>query len=209
MKNRVRIKICGITRADDALAAARAGADALGFVFHPDSPRYVTPDDAREIISALPPFITTVGVFVDEELEAVNRIARDTGLDAVQLHGTEPPEYCRGVEGRVIKALRVKDDSDIEAVGYYEVSAVLLDAFREGVPGGTGKTFDWTLAEKAVEESDRIILSGGLNPENVAEAVRRVRPYGVDVSSGVESGPGHKHHDLVREFIERARGAGE
>lgn len=202
---RVRIKVCGITSRKDALAAVELGADALGFVFYEKSPRYIDPDDAARIVAALPPFVTTVGVFVDLHPSGVNRIVRISGLDRAQLHGDETPGDCSQVEVPVVKAFRVRGPEDTEGLDGYEVSAFLLDTYREGVPGGTGETFDWGLAAGTVEKGETVILSGGLNPNNVAEAVERVRPYGVDVSSGVEKGPGVKDHGKIEAFIGAAR----
>ncbi|MFQ5465301.1 MAG: phosphoribosylanthranilate isomerase [Thermodesulfobacteriota bacterium] len=202
----LRIKICGITSLDDALAAAGSGADALGFVFYGKSPRYVDPEKAGEIIGRLPPLVTTVGVFVDEPADRVNEIIKTARLDAAQLHGDETPEECLRVEARVIKALRVRGPEVIERMAGYDVAAFLLDAFREDAPGGTGETFDWAIAARAAGRG-RVILSGGLTPDNVAGAARKVRPYGVDVSSGVELAPGRKDHERVRRFIEEARAA--
>lgn len=202
----LRIKICGITSLEDGLSATDSGADALGFVFSKASPRYVDPEAAGEIIRRLPPLVTMVGVFVDEASEAVNAIVRTAGLDAAQLHGEETPEECRRVEARVIKALRVRVPGDVERMAGYDVGCFLLDAFSEGAPGGTGATFDWDIAARA-KRYGRIILAGGLTPDNVAGAVTKVRPYGVDVSSGVESEPGRKDFEKVRRFIEGARAA--
>lgn len=202
----IKVKICGITNLEDALAAIDAGADALGFVFHPRSPRHVFPEQASAIIRRLPPFIQAVGLFVDEPLEMVNETADLCGLDLVQLHGDEPPGYCDAVTRRVIKAFRVKEITCLEPMQDYRVSACLLDAWSPTAHGGTGRTFNWEVAACAAR-SYRIILAGGLTPENVAEAVRQVRPYGVDVSSGVESSPGRKDAERVREFINRAKEA--
>jgi phosphoribosylanthranilate isomerase len=201
----IKVKICGITRAEDAIAAVEAGADALGFIFYPDSPRFIETEDALEIIKKLPPFVTTVGVFVDEGIDRINRFSKAAGVDAVQLHGQEPPEFCRKIERRVIKAFRVKDTEDISIIGDYDLRTCLLDTYREGTPGGTGETFDWGIAVEA-KKICRIILSGGLTPGNVADAVAEVAPYAVDVGSGVESAPGIKDHDMVAEFIRNARG---
>ena len=201
----VRVKICGITNAEDALAAVESGADALGFVFWERSPRFVEPRRAGEIIRGLPPFVTTVGVFVDEALERVNGITASAGLDAAQLHGSETPEYCSRVAARVIKSFRIKGEDDIRPMGEYRVSAFLLDTFREGAPGGTGMTFDWDIALRA-KEFGIVILSGGLNPDNVREAVKRVSPWAVDVSSGVEERPGKKDPKKLRDFIKNAKG---
>jgi phosphoribosylanthranilate isomerase len=201
------VKICGITNADDARAAVEAGADAIGLIFAPGSPRRVEPAAAREIASAVPAHVKKVGVFVDEAVETVNRLAREVPLDLVQLHGSETPEFARLVEVPVIKGVRVRRAIDVEHLRAYKASAVLLDAYVEGAHGGTGKTFDWDLARPVVQAGLPVLLSGGLTPENVAEAVRRVGPWGVDVSSGVEARPGRKDHDKVRAFIKNARGA--
>ncbi len=202
----IRVKICGITSAEDALQAVDAGADALGFVFYSASPRHVSPKMARDIIRRLPPFIQTVGLFVNESLSRVNSLADECGLDIIQLHGDESPEFCAGVRRRVIKALRIRDISSLEPMSSYRVSAFLLDAWSPSVPGGTGKCFNWDIAATA-SDNGRIILAGGLTPENITDAVRRTRPYGVDVSSGVESAPGSKDPAKVREFIENAKGS--
>jgi len=210
----VRVKICGITHLEDALAAEEAGADFLGFVFHPPSPRYVSPERAGEIIAALRRSeggasrdrpIRTVGVFVDEELDRVWEALRTCNLDYAQLHGEEPPEYVAALGKRAIKALRVRSTADVESLRDYEAAAYLLDAYHPTMPGGTGKTWNWELAMGA-RQYGRIILAGGLTPGNVAEAVRRVRPYGVDVSSGVESAPGRKDIAKVQRFLAAAKG---
>lgn len=207
----VRIKICGITNPADAAMAAEAGADALGFVFWKKSPRYVAPSTAAAIIGSLPPFVTAVGVFVNELPERIVEIAVAAGLGCVQLHGDENPGVCGTIKAsvvglRLIKAFRVSKGFDIMSLKPYSAQAYLLDAYKAGVPGGTGQTFDWEVAVKA-KEMGRIILSGGLTPSNVAEAVREVRPYAVDVSSGVERSPGLKDADKVVRFIEAAKGA--
>lgn len=197
----VKVKICGITTLEDALAATAAGADAVGFVFHPASPRHIFPEQAAAIISHLPPFIQTVGLFVDEHAETVNEVASQCGLDIVQLHGSESPSCCAAITRRVIKAFRVKDITSLDAMRDYRVSACLLDAWSPAAHGGTGRTFNWDIAAQAVTSGQRIILAGGLTPENVAEAIRLVSPYAVDVSSGVESSPGRKDPALIRAFI--------
>ncbi len=211
----VRVKICGITTVEDAIMAAGAGADAIGFVFHEKSPRYIGPPEVRDIVMKLPPFITTVGVFVNEDLGRVREIASEAGLGAVQLHGAETPTYCASMGISVIKAFRVRGEEDLEALGSYEgkVSAFLLDTYKKGLMGGTGETFDWNLALKASKREIKgalkptpLIISGGLKPHNVAMAVKKVRPYAVDVSSGVESGPGRKDRDKVLRFIREAKG---
>ncbi len=198
----VRVKICGISTVDAALAAAEAGADAIGLVFAP-SRRQVTIARAREIVETLPPFVSSVGVFVDEERARVEEIVAACGLDVVQLHGNESPEFCAGMRVPVIKAIRVADASSLSGIGAYQVSAMLLDAAVPGVAGGSGQSFDWDLAA-AVPRAVRIILSGGLTAENVVDALRRVQPFGVDVSSGVETGE-HKDPEKIRAFIGRVR----
>lgn len=203
--NMVKVKICGITNVDDALHAAACGADALGFVFYEKSPRCLLPEAARQIIACLPPFVTTVGLFVNEAPERIRQVADFCGLDVIQLHGDEGPEQSHLPPYRVIKALRVKDETSLARLEEYRVSAILLDAWVPGVYGGTGEKFDWDLAA-AVARQRPVVLAGGLMPENVAEAVRTVRPYGVDVSSGVEAAPGKKDPDKVCEFIRQAKG---
>lgn len=202
----VRVKICGITSLADARVAIGAGADALGFVFYERSPRHVSPQKAAAIIAQLPPFVQTVGLFVDAAAELVNWTADFCGLDLIQLHGAETPEYCIDVNRRVIKAFRVKDSASLSGIGRYGVAAYLLDAWSPEAPGGTGLTFDWSLARQAAGTRP-LILAGGLTPENVAAAIAAVRPYAVDVSSGVEEAPGKKDHGKIREFIAAARAA--
>jgi len=204
-----RVKICGITSVEDALWAAESGADAIGLIFA-ESPRKIGIEKAREIAAALPPFITPVGLFVDAPLEDVRRVAADVGLDAVQIHGDFPPQSAlalRGAGVKVIRAVSVASRADIEPIRDYPADAFLLDTKVEGLHGGTGKTFDWSIAEEA-KKLGRIILAGGLGPDNVAEAIRRVRPYAVDASSRLESSPGKKDRAVVRRFIEAARSAG-
>ena len=193
-----RIKICGITNPEDALAAVQYGADALGFVFV-ESPRQIEPKDAKDIISKVPPFITAVGVFVDAPAEEVWEIALSCRLDTLQFHGHESPKYCRGFDKSVIKAFRVKDRSVSEEVARYNVDAYLLDS---SAGGGTGQKFHWDLVKKI---EGRIILAGGLTPKNVEDAIREVRPYAVDVSTGVERFPGKKDHHKIEEFIRNVR----
>jgi phosphoribosylanthranilate isomerase len=200
----VRVKICGITNLDDALRTVEAGADALGFVFFQGSPRNVSPDAVAEIIRRLPPFVQTVGLFVNENPETVNAISDQCGLDLVQLHGDEPPEYCADIRRRIIKAIRVKDASSLNAMADYPVAACLLDAWSPAARGGTGTTFNWDIAAGAAA-SQPIILAGGLTPDNVADAIAAVKPYAVDVSSGVESAPGIKDVGLVARFIRSCR----
>lgn len=200
----VRVKICGITAVEDALLAVEAGADALGFVFHDKSPRNISPENARAVIQALPPFVQTVGLFVNASIETVNDVSDFCGLDLVQLHGDESPEFCKLVNRRVIKAFRIKDRSSLDPLGDYRVAGYLLDAWVPSAYGGTGHSFNWELAVEA-KRYGTIILAGGLTPENVSQAVAKVAPYGVDVSSGVESAPGRKDTEKVREFVQRAK----
>jgi len=203
---RTRVKICGITNLKDAAAAVESGADALGFVFYAKSPRHIEPAKAAVIIKTLPPFVTSVGVFLDETLEGLQNAVSQSGVTCVQLHGGETPEFCDHVGALVIKAFRIKGFDDLEAIGKYRTGAYLLDTFKAGVPGGTGQTFDWEIALEA-KKLGRIILSGGLNPGNVLDAVRHVNPYAVDVSSGVEKSPGIKDPGLIRQFIEELKKA--
>jgi phosphoribosylanthranilate isomerase len=202
----IKIKICGITNLEDALVAADAGADALGFNFYKKSPRYIEPDKAAEIIAQLPPFIMPVGVFVNEREDRIRENQALTCIQAVQLHGDESPEFCQRFGGRVIKAFQVKDKESLQAMAHYRVGAFLLDSYRDGVRGGTGVTFDWHLAVVA-KTFGKVILAGGLTPENVAEAVKLVQPYGVDVAGGVEREKGIKDHAKVRKFIAEVRRA--
>ena len=199
----VKVKICGITNLGDALVAAELGADALGFVFFRGSPRYIPPDDARQIILNLPPFITTVGVFVDEKPEEMEKIMGHAAIDVAQFHGHEPPEACI-IGRRVIKAIRIKELTDLDPLKHYRVSAFLLDTYTPESFGGTGQIFNWEIAVDA-KQFGKIILAGGLNPDNIGKAVGRVRPYAVDVSSGVEEEKGKKDHKKLKLFIERAK----
>ena len=202
----VRVKICGITSADDARAAVGAGADALGFMFYEPSPRCVTPEQAAAIIAKLPTHVAKVGVFVDADEAAVRTTAAMAGLDTLQFHGSEPPEFCARFELRTIKAFRVKDSGSLGQLPDYETDAWLLDSYVQGVPGGTGERFNWDLAVEAKRLDRPILLAGGLTPENVGEAVGQVTPYGLDVSSGVEAAPGRKDAAKVAAFIASARG---
>ena len=198
----VHAKICGITNREDALCAVKCGADALGFIFYQKSPRYVAPEKAAEIICDLPPFVTPVGVFVNApHIDATVKLA---GLRAIQLHGDEPPEACLGHDVPVIRTLRVGNEFDALALRSHPVHTFLLDTARAGSYGGTGETFDWAKAREA-KNYGRIILSGGLNPDNVREAIEQVAPYAVDTSSGVEAEPGKKDHKKVRDFLARAK----
>lgn len=198
---RTRVKICGITRRRDALDAIAAGADALGFVFYPPSPRHVSVEQAGEIITALPPFVTTVALFVDADAETIAEVVDGTRIDLLQFHGEESPEQCARHGRRWIKAVRMKSGTDLHRLArrYSGAAALLLDAYRPGVPGGTGATFDWEHIPADLGSS--IILAGGLTPDNVTDAIRRVRPYAVDVSGGVEAGRGLKDRDKIQRFI--------
>ncbi|MCQ4242730.1 phosphoribosylanthranilate isomerase [Stutzerimonas stutzeri] len=201
----VRSKICGITRAADALVAAEAGADAIGLVFYSKSPRAVSIAQAREIIAALPPFVTTVGLFVNASRCEINETLDAVALDVLQFHGDEMPDDCEGFHRPWYKALRVRAGNDIraEAARYAGASAVLLDTFVDGVPGGTGEMFDWSLVPADLPKP--LILAGGLTPQNVQQAIERVRPFAVDVSGGVELSKGVKDAARVREFIGQVR----
>ncbi|WP_425929947.1 phosphoribosylanthranilate isomerase [Pseudomonas sp. NyZ201] len=203
----VRSKICGITRVEDALAAAQAGADAIGLVFYAKSPRAVSVQQAREIIDALPPFVTTVGLFVNASRCELNEILEAVPLDLLQFHGDETPEACDGYHRPWIKALRVRagDDLEAECKRYARASGILLDTYVAGVPGGTGEAFDWTLVPGHL--SKPIILAGGLNPHNVGAAIAQVRPYAVDVSGGVEQAKGIKDAARIDAFLDAVRRA--
>ncbi len=202
----VKVKICGITSVADALTASEAGADALGFMFYPPSPRFVSNAAAREIIRELPPFIARVGVFVDPTEEQVRQAIAETAIDTLQFHGTETPEFCRRFGLKTLKAFRVRDAESLRDAEPFTSEAWLLDSYVAGQHGGTGARFNWDLATEAARRHS-VILAGGLTPENAAEAVRKVRPYGLDVSSGVESAPGRKDASKVRAFIAAAKSA--
>jgi phosphoribosylanthranilate isomerase len=201
----VKVKICGITNAPDALWAARAGADALGFNFWPGSKRHVDPSVVRAIVAELPPFVSSVGVFVDASPEQIREIAGLCALDYVQLHGNEPPSICAKLKGlNVIKAFRIRAEGSLRELGHYDVRAYLLDTYVEGKQGGTGERFDWHLA-RGGSQYGKIILAGGLKPENVGTAILAARPYAVDVATGVEEEPGKKSKELVEAFIRIAK----
>jgi phosphoribosylanthranilate isomerase len=196
-----KIKICGITTNSDAICASMFGADALGFVFYPKSPRYIDTKKATLIIKELPPFINRVGLFVNPSKEEVFETLESCGLDIIQLHGDETPEFCESLPKRVIKAIRIKDASDLYLISKYKnCSGILLDSFSNNSYGGTGRTFSWNLV-KEVQTNKSIILAGGLNEKNIKNAILELRPYGVDVSSGVESSPGRKDHQKMKNFI--------
>lgn len=200
----IKVKICGMTQLKDVLFAIEQGVDAVGFIFYKKSPRAVTMKTVREIITKLPPLVDTVGVFVNESAERLNKIADYCGLDLVQLHGEESPAFCRKIHRRVIKAFRIKDLQSIKQLEKFPVSGFLLDTFSDDLHGGTGKTFDWNLALPA-KKMGPVILAGGLTPRNILQAVRQVRPYGVDVCSGVEKSPGIKDLEKVRAFLKNIR----
>ncbi|MDD5330900.1 MAG: phosphoribosylanthranilate isomerase [Sulfuricella sp.] len=202
-----RVKICGITRNEDALACADAGADAIGLVFYPPSPRYVDVGRASEIARVLPPFVSTVGLFVNPTVEAVRAVLGKMHLDLLQFHGDEPPEFCAGFGVPWLKAVRVKAGLDLVqyAFRYRQAKGLLLDAYVEGTPGGTGLSFDWSLIP--AELPLPVVLSGGLDPANVAQAIRRVGPWAVDVSSGVEAQKGIKDAAKIAAFMEGVRSA--
>jgi phosphoribosylanthranilate isomerase len=204
----IKVKICGITNVEDALAAVEAGADALGFNFYRESPRFVKSDVVKRIVAQLPPFVVPVGVFVNEDVKIVRDWMDDCGLALAQLHGDEAAAYCDLLGRSVLKAIRLKDRGSLLALAEYKgrtwVRGFVLDAFSSASYGGTGQVTDWGLAAEAAK-STSVILAGGLTPENVAEAIRNVKPYGVDVSSGVESRPGRKDHAKISSFINAAK----
>jgi phosphoribosylanthranilate isomerase len=201
----VKVKICGITNLEDGLAAVAAGADALGFVFYDASPRKVSIEGVAGIIRQLPPLILKVGVFVDAPPELVLRAIGECGLNVLQFHGDEPPEYCLQFGLMSIKAFRIRDAASLAPLKQYHTDAWLLDAYAPDKPGGTGAKFNWDLALEARDWGRPIFLAGGLTPENVAAAVRQAQPFGVDVSSGVEAAPGRKDHAKLRAFIQAAK----
>jgi len=202
----IKIKICGITNKEDAAWAVNLKVDALGFIFA-DSPRRVKPEIVQGIIELVPPFISSVGVFVNEDRKKVKEIAESCGLTTLQFHGRESPSYCEGFKQKIVKAFRVKDKSVLKKAVQYKdkVDAYLLDTYSPSKYGGTGKTFDWRIAKEIKEFGLPIILSGGLNPENIREAISEVEPYGVDVSSGVEERPGKKNMEKLINFVRIVR----
>ena len=204
----VKVKICGITSVADGLAAAEAGADMIGLMLYEKSPRHVSLQTAAEIARALPPFVLRVGVFVNPTEELVLRAIADCGVTLLQFHGDEPPEFCTQFGMMSMKAFRIRDAGSLAALPDYSTEAYLLDAYSADALGGTGAKFNWELAIEAKKLGRPIVLAGGLTPENVAEAVRQVQPFGVDVSSGVESSPGKKDPAKVRAFIASVRNAG-
>jgi phosphoribosylanthranilate isomerase len=202
-----RVKICGITNLADAQAAVAAGADALGFILYEKSPRRTTLPTVAKISQQLPAFVLRVGVFVNAAEELVSRAIGECGLGLLQFHGDETPEFCTGFGLMSMKAFRIRDAKSLKELPKYPTEAWLLDAYSAESPGGTGEKFNWDLAVEAQKFGKPVFLAGGLTPENVAAAVRKVRPFGVDVSSGVESSPGKKDHAKVRAFIASVRQA--
>jgi phosphoribosylanthranilate isomerase len=202
MNARTRIKVCGMRELAEVAAVVAAGVDAIGLIFVEQSPRCIDPERARQIVASLPPFVDAVGVFVDQEAAAVNEIVRYCGLTMVQLHGAESPSYCAEINCRVLKVFRVRESTTREDLAPYadEVSGFLFDTFQEKAAGGTGQTFAWHLLEKLAPPRP-VVLAGGLTPENVGEAIRQVRPFAVDLNSGVESAPGRKDINKVRAAI--------
>lgn len=199
---RTRVKICGITRSEDALGAVSAGCDAIGLVFYPPSPRNVSIEQAQQVVANLPPYVTVVGLFVNPDPQMVSDAIEKVGLTCVQFHGDESPEFCNQFNVRWYKAVRVKDDTDLHsyAKSYQNASALLLDTYKAGVPGGTGETFNWSLIPNDLPKP--VILAGGLEPSNVAKAVQQVRPYAVDVSGGVEAEKAIKSNDKMIAFVQ-------
>lgn len=205
----VKVKFCGITNDQDAFRAVGLGVDALGFIFAP-SPRKIDPDKARRIIHSLPPFVQTVGVFVNEIPDTIQDLMQYCGFQWIQLHGDEPPEICRKFTPHVIKAFQIKDESSLLKIDSYQgyVRSFLLDTYSKEKRGGTEKSFDWNLALKCKEYGIPIILSGGLGPSNVESAISRVRPYAVDINSGIEDAPGQKSPILMKRLMETIKGMG-
>jgi len=202
-----RIKICGITRLEDALVAAEAGADAIGLVFYPASPRAVSVERAQEIVANLPPFVTAVGLFVNETAPQIERTYHQVGLDLLQLHGDETPQFCAALGIPFVKALRVRTNDDVAQLihPWGDARSILLDAYKQGVPGGTGETFDWSLVPSALVA--KIVLAGGLTPDNVYDAVGASGSAAVDVSSGVETAPGLKSAEKIAAFVSAVQSA--
>jgi phosphoribosylanthranilate isomerase len=199
---RTRIKICGITDSETANAAIQAGASALGFIFFKKSPRYIEPEKARKIINSLPPFVDAVGVFVDEKIDLVKEIIQFCGLTVAQLHGSESPEYCSEISIRVLKAIRVHDETDHSSMTPYQgvINGFLLDTWQPAQPGGTGKIFNWKIIEK-LKGVAPLVIAGGLGPENVSELIQQIHPYAIDVNSGVETEPGKKSIKKINQLM--------
>ncbi|MGA0242384.1 MAG: phosphoribosylanthranilate isomerase [Candidatus Marinamargulisbacteria bacterium] len=200
----MKIKLCGMTNRDDALNAIALGVDAIGFIFYPHSPRFIPPEKVETFMLDIPPFIHTIGVFVNESVDAINDISARCKLSGIQLHGHEAPEFCTAFSLPTIKSIAIKDEDDIKKIPQYKgcVSGVLLDTKVENVYGGTGKTFDWGLALAAKEYDVPLILSGGITPQNSEKAIKMVSPYGVDICSGVEKEPGKKDYHKMQMLID-------
>jgi len=205
----MKIKICGITNSNDALACAAAGVDMIGLNFYEQSPRYIRTDQAHTIARTLPSSTQAVGIFVDAPVEEIRRVARDVGLRMVQLHGSESPEMCAELarDFAIIKALRMDDGFGAQRASVYPMCTILLDTYDERIAGGTGEVGDWELARATKKFASRLILAGGLSPENVAQAIATVNPDGVDVCSSVESAPGVKDPGRIQQFVAAARNA--
>jgi phosphoribosylanthranilate isomerase len=202
----IKVKICGITQYEDAKVAVSLGVDALGFIFYPKSPRYISPLKARDIIKRLPPFIAKVGVFVNSDAAAIMKAAQQAGVDTVQLHGNEPPSLCQALPIAVIKAFSVGPDFDPSVLDTYPASGFLLDTWSDSLAGGTGRTFDWSIAKSVTQYHHNIILAGGLGPTNIAEALETVQPYAVEFNSGVEIKPGVKNPRKMRDAVAIVKG---
>lgn len=200
-----KIKICGITNMEDAMAAVKLGADALGFIFYKKSKRYIKPAKASEITKQLPPFVKKIGVFTNEDHGVIRDITGEVKLDLLQIHGDETPEYCGRLESPYIKAFRLKDETTLPEVKEYSTDYILFDTYSKDEYGGTGHAFDWNILKDKPFENKYVILSGGLNPVNVGEAVSLLNPYAVDVSSGVEEYPGKKDIEKINKFIEAVK----
>ncbi len=199
----IRTKICGITRLEDALTSVRYGVNALGFNFYEKSPRYISPDKASDIINQLPPFVSVVGLFVNADYDKIAKTADMCGVRTIQLHGDESPDFCSKLKSyRVIKALRIKHESDLGNLKRYDVCGYILDSFSPDVYGGTGLSFDWDLLGK-IDSAKNIIVAGGINPDNIEHLLRAVVPYGVDICSGVELSPGVKDEKLIKEIMSK------
>lgn len=204
----IKVKVCGITNAEDARAAVEAGADALGFLCYRKSPRYVEPEIIKRIVAGLPPFVLPVGIFVNEEVKTARDLMDGCGLAVAQLHGDEPASFCESLGRPVLRAIRLRDRGSLLQLAEYRgragVRGFVIDAYLQETYGGTGHTVDWELAQEAARAAP-VLLAGGLTPLNVGDAIKKVRPYGVDVSSGVEVSPGRKDHDKVRDFVRAVR----
>lgn len=200
----MKIKICGLTNKEDALNAIALNVDALGFIFYEHSPRYISPEKVETFILDLPPFINTIGVFVNAKADYINSVVKRCKLNAIQFHGSETPEFCTQFSLPTIKAIPVREHSDITEIPKYKgcVNGILLDTKAENVQGGTGKTFDWGLAIEAKEYDTPLILSGGINSKNIEKALKMVAPYAIDICSGVEKEPGIKDYNKMQELIE-------